>query len=211
MKIASWMFALMLSITPLQGRADIQPPDELIKSTVREVLEVINQEKRTTDAGQKRILEFIDAKVLPHFNFERMTKLAVGRPWRSATPEQRKELVTEFRTLLVRTYTKAFTLYKDISVETKSVTVQANADEVTVKTVINRPGAPPLPVNYEMERTDSGWKAFDVSVEGISLVATHRGSFAEKVQQSGIDGLIKSLAELNRASSSNSSTKAAVN
>ncbi len=143
------MFALMLSIAPLQGRADIQPPDELIKSTVREVLEVINQEKRSTDAGQKRLLEFIDAKVLPHFNFERMTKLAVGRPWRSATPEQRKELVTEFRTLLVRTYSKAFTLYKDISVETKTVTVQANADEVTVKTVINRPGAPPLPVNYE--------------------------------------------------------------
>lgn len=211
MKITSWMFALMLSMVSLQGHADIQPPDELIKSTVREVLEVINQEKRNTDAGQKRILEFIDAKVLPHFNFERMTKLAVGRPWRSATPEQRKELVTEFRTLLVRTYTKAFTLYKDISVETKSVTVQPNVDEVTVKTVINRPGAPSLPVNYEMERTDSGWKAFDVSVEGISLVATHRGSFAEKVQQSGIDGLIKSLAELNRASTSNASTKAAVN
>jgi len=211
MKIASWMFVLMLSIIPFMARADIQPPDELIKSTVREVLEVINQERRTTDAGQKKLLEFIDAKVLPHFNFERMTKLAVGRPWRSATPEQRKELVTEFRTLLVRTYSKAFTLYKDISVETKSVTVQANTDEVTVKTVINRPGAPPLPVNYEMEKTDSGWKAFDVSVEGISLVATHRGSFAEKVQQSGIDGLIKSLAELNRPSSGSASNKAVVN
>lgn len=208
MKIVSWMLALLLIISPLFARAEILPPDELIKTTVRDVLEVINQDKRSSDAGQKKLLEFIDAKVLPHFDFERMTKLAVGRAWRTATPEQKKALVTEFRTLLVRTYSKAFTLYKDISVETKSVTVQANADEVTVKTVINRPGAPALPVNYEMEKTDSGWKAFDVSVEGISLVATHRGSFTEKVQQSGIDGLIQSLVDLNQAPSVNAVSKA---
>jgi phospholipid transport system substrate-binding protein len=206
MKLFPLMMSLLLICAPIASRAEIMPPDELIRSTVHDVLEVINQEKRTHD--QKKLLEFIDAKVLPHFNFERMTKLAVGRPWRTATPEQKKALVTEFRTLLVRTYTKAFTLYKDISVETKPLTVPANADEVIVKTVIMRPGAPPLPVNYDMEKTDAGWKAFDVTVEGISLVATHRGSFAEKVQQSGIDGLIKSLAELNRASEKTNVNKA---
>jgi phospholipid transport system substrate-binding protein len=161
------------------------------------------------EVNNKKLLDFIDAKVLPHFDFERMTRLAVGRSWRAATPEQKSALVVEFRTLLVRTYSKAFTLYNNVSVETKPVTVPANADEVTVKTVILRPGAPPVPVNYEMEKTDAGWKAFDVTVEGISLVATHRGSFAEKVQQSGIDGLIKSLTELNQSSATSSASKAA--
>jgi len=206
MKIFSLIFSLLLMSVPVVSRADILPPDELIRVTVRDVLEVINQDKKTQDT--KKLLEFIDAKVLPHFDFERMTRLAVGRAWRTATPEQKKALVAEFRTLLVRTYSKAFTLYKNISVETKSVVVPANADEVTVKTVIMRPNAPPVPVSYEMEKTDTGWKAFDVSVEGISLVATHRGSFAEKVQQSGIDGLIKSLADLNKASEKASVNKA---
>lgn len=206
MKIYSLILSFLLVTAPVISRADILPPDELIKVTSREVLEVINNDKRTHD--QKKLLEFIDAKVLPHFDFERMTRLAVGRAWRTATPEQKAALIAEFRTMLVRTYSRAFTLYKDVSIDTKPVTVPANADEVTVKTVILRPGAPPVPVNYEMEKTVTGWKAFDVTVEGISLVATHRGSFAEKVQQSGIDGLIKSLVELNQASEKNSVNKA---
>ncbi len=198
MKIFALMLSLLLISAPIAARANILPPDELIKVTVRDVLEIINQNKRTHDAGQKKLLDFIDARILPHFDFERMTKLAVGRAWRTATPEQKKELIAEFRTLLVRTYSKAFTLYKDVSVDTKPLTVPANADEVTVKTAILRSGVPPVPINYEMGKTENGWKVFDVTVEGISLVATHRSSFAEKVQQSGIDGLIKSLAELNR-------------
>ncbi|HQS57283.1 MAG: hypothetical protein B7Y56_00050 [Gallionellales bacterium 35-53-114] len=206
MKILSILLAAWLVTANGLAHAEIVPPDELIRVTSREVLEVINQDKRTHD--QKKLLEFIDAKVLPHFDFERMTRLAVGRAWRTATTEQKSALVTEFRTMLVRTYSRAFTLYKDVSIDTKPLTVPANADEVTVKTVILRPGAPPVPVNYEMEKTAAGWKAFDVTVEGISLVATHRGSFAEKVQQSGIDGLIKSLVELNQASEKNSVNKA---
>jgi len=197
MKLSALMMSVLLFGLPLCVHAEITPPDELIKSTVRDVLEVINQDKRASDANHKKILDFIDAKVLPHFDFERMTRLAVGKSWRVATPEQKAALVVEFRTLLVRTYSRAFTLYKDVSVETKPVTVPANADEVTVKTVIVRAGAPAVPVDYEMEKTPAGWKAFDVSVEGISLVATHRGSFNEKVQQSGVEGLIKSLSELN--------------
>ena len=206
MKIFSLILSLLLTSVPIAAGAEILPPDALIKATSRDVLEVINQDKFKHD--QKRLLEFIDAKVLPHFDFERMTRLAVGKAWRTATPEQKAALVSEFRTMLVRTYTKAFTLYKDVSIDTKPVTVPANADEVMVKTLILRPGAPPVPVNYEMEKTSTGWKAFDVIVEGISLVATHRGSFAEKVQQSGIDGLIKSLVELNHSSEKNSVNKA---
>jgi phospholipid transport system substrate-binding protein len=208
MKIISLVFSLLLLSVPLAGHAEILPPDELIKVTVHDVLEVINHDKHAGEASHKKLLDFIDAKVLPHFDFERMTKLAVGKSWRAATPEQKAALVVEFRTMLVRTYSKAFTLYSDVSVETKPVTVPANADEVTIKTVILRPGAPAVPVDYEMEKTPAGWKAFDVTVEGISLVATHRGSFAEKVQQSGIDGLIKSLVELNQAAARNPVNKA---
>ena len=198
--IVAFMLSMLLAANMVIARAEILAPDELIKSTVHDVLELINKDKRGNDDSQKKLLEFIDARILPNFNFEHMTKLAVGRSWRSATPEQKTALIAEFRTLLVRTYTKAFTAYKDVSVDTKSVTIPDGVSEVTVKTVILRPGAPAIPVNYEMEKTDTGWKAFDVTVEGISLVATHRGSFAEKVQQAGIDGLIKSLTELNRAS-----------
>ena len=209
MKILSLILPFIFLAAPLTTQAEILPPDELIKSTVHDVLEIINHDKHAKDADNKKILEFIDAKVLPRFNFERMTKLAVGKSWRAATPEQKAVLIEEFRTLLVRAYSRAFTLYSNISVETKPLTVQANADEVTVKTLILRPNAPAVPVQYEMEKTPTGWKAFDVTVEGISLVATHRGSFAEKVQQSGIDGLIKSLTDLNRTSADNETSKAA--
>ena len=208
MKKFALMLSLLLLSAPVMSRADFLPPDELIRIAVRDVLEIINHDKRTHDAGQQKLLDFIDARVLPHFDFERMTKLAVGRAWRTATPEQKKELIAEFRTLLVRTYSKAFTLYKNVSVDTKPLTVPVNADEVTVKTAILRPGAPPIPINYDMGKTENGWKAFDVTVEGISLVATHRSSFAEKVQQSGIDGLIKSLVELNRVPEKASVNKA---
>lgn len=208
MKIFSLIFSLVLIVAPLVAKAEIIAPDVLIKSTVHDVLEVINQDKRASEANHKKLYNFIDAKVLPYFDFERMTRLAVARSWRTATPEQKTALVAEFSMMLVRTYSRAFTLYNDVSVEVKPLTVPANADEVTVKTVILRPGAPPVPVDYEMEKTPAGWKAFDVTVEGVSLVATQRGSFAEKVQQSGIDGLIKSLAELNKSAVNNAINKA---
>lgn len=204
----SLLLSVLLSNFTITARAEILAPDVLIRNAVHDVLEIINKDKNANDENQKKLLEFIDARVLPNFNFEHMTKLAVGRPWRNATPEQKAALIVEFRTLLVRTYTNAFTAYKNVSVDTKPLTMSAGAEEVTVKTTILRPGAPAIPVNYEMEKTNAGWKAFDVTVEGVSLVATHRGSFAEKVQQSGIDGLIKSLSELNQGAAKTAASKA---
>lgn len=205
--ITSLMLSMSLILASMPVLAEVLPPDELIKNTVQEVLELINKDKQAREPSQKKLTEFIDAKVLPHFDFERMTKLAVGRAWRTATPEQKVALIAEFRTLLVRTYINALTTYKDVSVDTKAVVLQADTTEVTIKTVILRPGAPPIPANYEMEKTATGWKMFDFSVEGISLVATHRGSFAEKVRQAGVDGLIKSLMELNSAQSNRPTNK----
>ncbi len=198
-RIFTLLSALALLTLAPSVRADMPDPDVLVKETVREVLDIVRADKDLRAGNQKKLLELVDAKVLPHFNFERMTKLAVGKAWRTATPEQRQVLQTEFRTLLVRTYTKAFTSYRDQTVEVKPLKLDSSMTEVTVKTAIVKPGAQqPILVDYDLEKTPDGWKVYDLTVEGVDLVATKRGEFADYIQQSGVDGLIKRLTDLNR-------------
>lgn len=199
---------MSLSFATMGVHAQMQEPDALIRDTVKEVLDVVKQDKDIKAGNQKKILELVDAKVLPHFNFERMTRLAVGKAWRSASAGQRATLVAEFRTLLVRTYTNAFTGYRDQTVEVKPFKMPAGADEVTIKTIISKPGGQPIAVDYEMEKTPNGWKAFDLIVEGASLVTTYRSTFGDLVQQNGVDGLIKSLQDKNQALASTPLRKA---
>lgn len=181
------------------AQAEVVAPDVLIRSTVDDVIAVVKQDKDIQAGDQKKIIALVDAKVLPHFDFERMTQLAVGRPWRTATPEQKQALVREFRNMLVRTYTNVFSVYRDQLVEVKPLRMAAGASqtEVTVQTTITKPGAQPIPVNYEMKKADSGWKAYDISIEGVSMVMSYRGTFSTQIQQNGIDGLIKTLADKN--------------
>lgn len=190
------------------AHAEVLAPDALINTTVQDVLSIIKRDKDIQAGNQKKILELVDAKVLPHFDFARMTKLAVGKSWRTATPEQQKALVTEFRNMLVRTYTKAFTVYRDQTVEVKPFKMVADATEVTVKTSINKPGAQPVPVDYEMEKTADGWKVFDVAIEGVSMVTSYRGTFTSQIEQNGIDGLIKTLSDKNANAANQSLRKA---
>ncbi len=186
------------------ARADVPDPDVLIKDTVREVLDIVRNDKDLRAGNQKKMLELVDAKVLPHFNFEHMTKLAVGKSWRAATPEQKQALMTEFRIMLVRTYTKAFTSYRDQVVEVKPLKLDGAATEVTVKTAIVKPGSQqPVLVDYDMEKTPNGWKVYDLTVEGVSLVTSYRGTFADQIQQVGIDGLIKTLVDKNKTAAAN--------
>ncbi|MFH2139679.1 MAG: ABC transporter substrate-binding protein [Pseudomonadota bacterium] len=175
---------------------DVATPDGLIIATVREVLAIVKQDKAIV-SDQARLLALVDAKILPHFDFKRMTQLAVGRPWRTATPEQKEALVKEFRTMLVRTYTKVFSTYVEPVVEVKSARMLGE-DESTVRSVIRVPDGRVVTVDYEMKKNDGKWQAFDVTVEGISLVTSYRGSFADEIKQVGIDGLIKTLADKNR-------------
>src|SRR3989338_9885551 len=179
------------------AQAEMVAQDELIKATAQDVLTIVKQDKDIQAGNHKKILELVDAKVLPHFDFTRMTQLAVGKYWRTATNEQKQALVTEFRNMLVRTYTKAFTVYRDQTIDVKPSRMAADATEVTVKTAINKPGAPPVPVDYEMKKTAGGWKAFDVTIEGVSMVTSYRGTFASEIQEKGIDGLIKMLSDKN--------------
>ena len=197
--VVLWLSMLLASV-PLGARAgDMPEPDVLVKNTAQEVLDIVKQDKDLQTGNQKKILELVDAKVLPHFDFERMTRLAVGKHWRTATPEQRQTLMAEFRNLLIRTYTKAFTVYRNQTVEVKPFKMPPGATEVTVKTVIVKPGEASIPVDYDMEKTATGWKAYDLAVEGVSLVTNYRSTFSDQVQQNGIDGLIKTLVEKNQA------------
>ncbi len=190
------------------AQAEVVAPDALIKTTVQEVIAVIKQDKDIQSGNQKKILELVDAKVLPHFNFARMTQLAVGKSWRTATPEQKQALVSEFRNLLVRTYTKAFTVYRDQTVDVKPFRMEADASDVTVKTAINKAGAQPVTVDYEMGKTADGWKVYDVSIEGVSMVTSYRGTFNSEIQEKGIDGLIKTLSDKNASSANLAMRKA---
>lgn len=200
---------VLLACVSLGVRADTPEPEALIRNTVDEVLAIVKQDKDIQTGNKKKVTELVDAKVLPHFNFTHMTRLAVGKNWRNATPEQKKVLEIEFRNLLVRTYTTAFTTYKDQEVEVKPLKMANDATDVTVKTFILNKGKPPLPVNYDMEKTANDWKVYDLSIEGVSLVTNYRGTFAEQVQKSGIDGLIKTLVENNQAKTGTIVSKAA--
>lgn len=204
-KIIGLCFGVLLIAIPPGASAETAP-DVLIKNTAQEVLAIVKQDKDIRAGDKKKILALVEAKILPNFDFERMTRQAVGRGWKKATPEQQKTLVTEFRNLLVRTYTNAFTRFRDQTVEVKPLKMPAGTDEVTVKTLIVKQGTEPDAVDYEMEKTADGWKAFDLTVDGASLVTTYRGTFSDQIQQSGIDGLIKMLMDKNAAN--NASNKA---
>jgi phospholipid transport system substrate-binding protein len=190
------------------AHAAVVAPDALIRNTVDEVIGIIKQDKDIQAGDPKKINALVDAKVLPHFDFTRMTQLAVGKYWRTATPEQKQALAGEFRDMLVRTYTKVFTVYRDQSVEMKPFRMAPDDTEVTVKTVIIKPGSQPIPVDYEMKIAADGWKVFDISIEGVSMVMSYRGTFASEIQESGIDGLIKTLSEKNAGSSDMVKTEA---
>jgi phospholipid transport system substrate-binding protein len=196
---------LGMSICCVAGvvRAEVIAPDALIERTVQEVISVVKEDKDIRAGDQKKILALVDAKVLPHFDFERMTQLAVGKYWRTATPEQKKALVTEFQNMLVRTYTKVFTVYRDQTIDVKPVRMAADDTEATVKTVISKPGTQPVLVDYEMKKSGMGWKAFDITIEGVSMVMSYRGTFATQIEQGGIDGLIKTLSDKNTNAADN--------
>ena len=174
-------------------------PGALIKSMSDEVIGIIKQDKDIKAGNRTRINELVEAKVLPHFNFDHMTALAMGRNWRKADAEQKKQLISEFRTLLVRTYSGALATYKNEAIEFMPLHGGAGDSDVTVRTQVKRPGSEPIGIDYSMEKTPGGWKVYDVAVGGVSLVTNYRDSFNAEIRDSGVDGLIKVLAGKNRS------------
>lgn len=174
------------------------PPDELVRQIIEEVLEIVRADERIQSGDVVRIAEVMEQKIAPHFDFPRMTRLAVGRPWRQATPEQRTALIREFRTLLIRSYASAFKMYKAIYIEYKPLRASSDATDATVSTLIRLPGgAQPVEVDYAMALTDDGWKVFDVRLGGASLIINYRNIFSQEIQRSGIQGLLDTLIQKN--------------
>lgn len=197
-----WLLALLASLTlTVTGAAlaDEVTPDALVRNVTNEVLEVLRKDKDIQGGSTRKAMELVETKVLPHFNFQRMTALAVGRDWRQASPSQQKTLADEFKTLLVRTYSNALTAYKTQSIDFKPLKAAATDTEVTVRTEIKQPGAKPITLNYVLEKTAAGWKVFDVFVADVSLVTSYRDQFRQEVANGGVDGLIKSLEAKNKS------------
>jgi len=177
-------------------------PDALIKTTATEVLEIIKNDKDIQAGDKKKIKNLIETKVLPQFDFTRMTRLAVGRFWKDATPEQQKELTNEFRSLLVRTYSASLTQYKDQTIEYKPLKLEPSDTDVVVKASIRQSNGRAIPIDYTLAKTSSGWKIYDIAVDGVSLVVNYRSTFAQEIQQGGIAQLITTLKTKNNGANS---------
>ena len=181
------------------AHAQFEAPDVLVKNVTTEVVELIAKDKQIRAGDRARLVELIEAKVLPHFNFQSMTALAMGQSWNKADAAQRKVLIEEFKTLLVRTYASALAAYSDQRLDYRPLRARPTDTDVTVQVRVIQPGAQPVPIDYSMERTGSGWKVYDVMVGGVSLVANYRTEFNGTVRSSGVDGLIKNLQAKNRS------------
>ena len=194
------LLLLAASATAFDVSAEGPAPDVLVRNTTEEVLTIVRNDKDIKAGKVDRIVDLIEEKVAPHFDFPRMTRLAVGRAWRDATQAQRDALIKEFRTLLVRSYSAAFTAYTGVTVEYRPFRFNPGDTEASVQTLIKLPdGKESIAVDYDMTLTPNSWKVYDVRVAGASLIINYRNLFALDIDRGGIDGLIKSLVNKNSA------------
>jgi len=194
-KLFALIFACFVSAAAFAQEA----PDVLVQRVTDEVLEIIRKDKDIQNGDAHKVLDLVDKKVLPHFNFQHMTALALGKEWRKASPQQQQQLTAEFKTLLVRTYSNALTGYRNQKVTYKPFRMAATDTDVLVRTEVHQPGGKPVQLDYSLEKLDGGWKVYDVVVAGISLVTNYRDQFGQEVRNGGIDGLIASVAAKNKS------------
>lgn len=192
------LLAGVVAVTAMVAQAADEAPDALVKRISDEVLATAKADKSLQAGDIRRVTEVVDAKVVPHLNFERMTAMAVGRHWRAATPEQKTALQKEFKALLVRTYSGALSQVKDQTIQMRPFRGDLSKDtEVVVRTQVLG-GSEPIQLDYRLEKADSGWKVYDMNVAGVWLVENYKASFANEVTKGGLDGLIATLSERNK-------------
>jgi len=191
--------SLLLAAFVSGGAFAQEAPDKFVEDLSSKVIDLLKSDKEIQAGDLKRISQLVDTTLMPHVNFERMTALSVGRAWRDATPEQKKQLMTEFRILLLRTYSNAFTAVRDQSVNMKPYRGNASDTEVIVRSEIVQARGEPIQLDYRLEKADKAWRIYDVNVLGVWLVQTYRNQFAQEISAGGIDGLIKSLADKNKS------------
>ena len=186
---------------------DAAAPDVLVKNVTLEVVDIIAKDKDIKAGSRAKLIQLIEEKVLPHFNFASMAALAMGQNWNKSSPEQKKALTEEFKTLLVRTYASALSAYSEQKLEFRPLRAKPTDTDVTVQVRVLQPGTQPVPIDYSMEKTAAGWKVYDVMVGGVSLVVNYRTEFANAVRNGGIDGLIKELQGKNKTLDSSATKK----
>ena len=188
------ILAAAFLVLPVAAIAQVAPPpDVLVKNVTLEVIDLIAKDKEIKAGSRAKLIQVIEAKVLPHFNFASMTALAMGQGWNRATPEQKKRLIEEFKTLLVRTYASALSAYSEQKFDFRPLRAKPTDTDVTVQVRVLQAGMQPVPIDYSMEKTAANWKVYDVMVGGVSLVVNYRTEFNNAVRNSGIEGLIKEL------------------
>lgn len=198
-RIAHWMSAAaLLLVAGIVQAQDAQAPDALVKQVSNEVLDAAKADKAIQAGDTKKVIDLVESKILPHVDFQRMTSLAAGRFWRQATPEQQQQLTTEFRKLLVFTYSGALSQVKDQTIEFKPLRADPSDTEVEVRSQVNQARGEPIPLNYRVAKGPQGWKIYDINVLGAWLVETYKGTFASEISKGGMDGLIKALADKNQ-------------
>lgn len=193
-----FLAALLVFLVSFSAMA-AEAPDAMVKRVSEEVLDIVRQDKDIRNGDTQKIVALVDAKVLPNFNFQRMTSLAVGRDWRAASPAQKGRLAEEFKMLLVRTYSNALTSYSNQRIVFKPFRMKDGETDVLVRSEVIQPGSQPVQIDYWLELADGKWKVYDVVVAGISLVTNYREQFSREVRDGGIDGLIASLAAKNKS------------
>jgi phospholipid transport system substrate-binding protein len=192
---AGWLVALLA--LPVHG-ASAAEAQALVRTTADKVLAEVRANKAELERSPARIYELVQASVVPHFDFTRMTQSALGRHWRAATDEQRAAVTREFQELLVRTYAVALLNYSGQQIDYLPLRAGGADDDAMIQTRVVQPGAPPIPIDYRLSQSAGRWKVYDVVIDNVSLVSNYRSSFSEQVQREGIDGLIRQLADRNR-------------
>ncbi len=187
--------------------AETVAPDVLVKNTATEVLDIIKKDKDIQNGDMKRIAALTEEKILPHFNFERMSQLVLGRNWPKANKDQQEKFVSEFRSLLVRTYSSALAKYRNQTMDYKPLRAQSGDTRVVVKTLILQAGEQPVKVDYSLEKTGEEWKVIDVTIEDVSIVTSYRSQFDETVKKDGMDSLIQKLADKNKQGANSAAEK----
>lgn len=193
------LFALFAGLFLSAAAFANETPDALVQRVTDEVLDIVRKDKDIQSGNTQKAIELVDKKVLPYFNFQHMTALALGKDWKKASPQQQTQLTAEFKTLLVRTYSNALTSYKNQKIVYKPFKMAEGETDVLVRTEVQQPGAKPVQLDYSLEKLDGNWKVYDVVVAGISLVTNYRDQFTQEVRANGIDGLIASIAAKNKS------------
>jgi phospholipid transport system substrate-binding protein len=197
MKLAALLFIVLQFIAPAAAQGS--GPEELVRQVTADVLAAVQSDQALAAGDRRKALALAEAKILPHVDFREATRLAVNRAWASATAEQQDRIVAEFRSMLVRIYAASVDVYRGQVMRVQPLGLEPGAIEATVRNQYLSPGQTPVPVDYAMRKTPEGWKVYDITVGGVSLVLTFRSEFEQVMRQSGIEGLIKRMSDKNRA------------